>query len=364
MGNQNLNNAALSSISNTSEDFSIDTKQTDGATSEKETEYQNTRASQQYGYFVAVAELKNALLMKATWNVGKGYSTDPQTQAILESMTGWGKDTFDDILFNLEVQKRIYGDSFAEIIRDPDTEQIINLKVLDPASIKIIVDGKGIIKRYEQVSKVGSTNKKFQPDEIFHLCNNRMADNIHGTSDIDALESTILAEAEHAKNMENAMRRQSKPLIIFKLKTDDPTKISNVITKMDTATRQGQNLYLPDDDNTVSYEVVQLNVPALVLEYQNSLNRKFYRALGLPTVLFGAAGSTESGSKMEYLAHEQIFERDQRQIEQQIYAQLNFKIDLIPPTSMLENLQQDTAKDGVAQQLNIQASDLNAAKGR
>ena len=84
----------------------------------------------------------------------------------------------------------------------------------------------------------------------------------------------------------------------------------------------------------------------------------------MPLVIFGAANSTESGSKMEYFAHEQVFEHDQRYLEEQVWRQLRVKIDLTPPTSMAPGLAQDTMKDGMDQQMDMQPSDTDAWSGR
>ena len=62
-------------------------------------------------------------------------------------------------------------------------------------------------------------------------------------------------------------------------------------------------------------------------------------------ILFGSAGSTESGGKVEYLGHETVFEHDQLYIEEQVKAQLGYKINLNSPTSLLENLAADENKD-------------------
>src|SRR3990167_6892032 len=303
--------------------YSIDTKQTDGVSEQDETTWQNPKWTQYWAYFNSITELKSAILMKAIWNVGKGYEAEPEIQVILEHMTGWGKDTFDDILFNMEVIRRVNGDSFAEIIRDEDTGEIINLKTLDPASIIIVVDRKGIIKRYEQVSKVKSPNKKIMPNDMFHLSHNRLSDQIHGISDIAALEKVILAEAESFDDMQKIMHFQAKPFIIFKMKTDDTTKITNFKTKIKDAIKDGEDMFIPDDENLLTWEIVQVNVSQIVLEWRNDLKNKFYRALNIPLVAFGQAGSTESGSKMEVFAHENVFEHDQRYLEKQIEAQLN-----------------------------------------
>jgi hypothetical protein len=365
MGTLSLNSTALSDMTNIVEDVTIDAKNTDGIGNQDETEYINSNWSKWWGYFNAIPDLKSAIIMKAIWNVGKGYTTDPGTQVILEHLSGWGKDTFDDILFNMEIIKRVSGDSFAEIIKDEETGILLNLKPLDPAAIKIIVDRKGIIKRYEQISKTGTRGEvlhKFKPEDIFHLSNNRLADQIHGISDIEVMEQTILAENESFVDIKKLMHHQGKPFIIWKLGTDDPVKINEFVGKINKARNLGEDTFIPDDDDAINFEVVQVNPSEMVLRWRDDIRNKFYRAIGMPLVIFGQAGSTESGGKIEYLAHEQVFEKDQRYLEKQIWNQLFLRINLLPPTSLLDNLQTDQSKDA-NQGMEIQPQDMTAGKG-
>jgi hypothetical protein len=82
----------------------------------------------------------------------------------------------------------------------------------------------------------------------------------------------------------------------------------------------------------------------------------------LPLIVFGSSGSTESGGKIEYLAHEQVFSHDQKFIEDQIWNQLYLRIKLNSPVTLLENLQQDQSKDA-NQGLELQQSDVTAGRG-
>lgn len=366
MSRLNINSAQVSDYSSLDE-FQISSQLTDGIGYGKETEWTNTKWSQYWGYFNQIPELKSAILMKAIWVCGKGYETDSLTKVTLDQIRGWGKDTFDDILFNMEVVKRIGGDSFAEIIRaDNNQNTIINLKPLDPSSIKIIVGEKGQIIRYEQINKLGNnqTIRKFKPEDILHFSHNRLADQIHGISDIESLEPTLLAEGQSFEDMKKVIHFQAKPFIVFKLKTDDTTKIQEFAEKIRSARNLGEDMFVPDDENLLSYDVVQVNPSSIIMEWRNDLKNRFYRSLGLPQIVFGSSGTTESGGKIEYLAHEQIFEKDQRYVEAQVWNQLGLKINLIPPVSLLENLQTDQAKDGANVQLGIQPSDLTAGSGR
>ena len=164
----NIDAAQLSDLTNKIEDNNIYAVNMDASSGQKEYVWQNSRAALQWGIFCTVPQLKSAFIMKAIWNVGKGYTTDVNTEVTLDHISGFGKDCFDDILFNMEVQKRIYGDAYAEIIRDKDTQRIINLKPLDNATMRVIIDENNLILRYETKAQ-GKETIKWKPNEIFHL---------------------------------------------------------------------------------------------------------------------------------------------------------------------------------------------------
>ena len=72
-----LENAAPSDMTNRVKDVTVDTKQTDGVSDQRETTYTNQKWSQYWGYFNAIPDLKSALILKSIWNTGglveKGY---------------------------------------------------------------------------------------------------------------------------------------------------------------------------------------------------------------------------------------------------------------------------------------------------
>jgi hypothetical protein len=202
---------------------------------------------------------------------------------------------------------------------------------------------------------------EFKPEEIFHLSNNRVADNIHGTSDLIGTESILKADMESFEDMKKLIHRQARPLLVFKLKTDDPATIAAFSAKMDEATAKGENIYIPNDENAVSFEVIQVIPNQAVFQWRDELRKKFYRNIGLPELLpSGGGDATESGGKIGYLAFEQVVEREQRYIEQQIWAQLNLRINFIPPATLSENLKQDEQKDPNV----FQPSDMTAGVGK
>ena len=358
-----LDSAVASDMTNAVSDITIDPLKVDSPTDQKETTWRNENWDQQWGTFNKHAEIKSILLTKAVWNVGKGYISDVSTTVTLDHITGWGKESFLDILFNMEVIKRVGGDAHAQIILDKKTKKLINLRVLNPGGVTHVTSRKGRIKRYDYTNGAGKTIP-FKPKDIFHLCHNRLADQIHGISDIDALEETILADNESFKDIKKLAHHQAKPFILWKLKTDDPATITSLVAKIDAARNLGEDMYIPDDDDAIKWERVEITMSSVVLEWKREITSKLYRSVGVPQTNFGASGgTTESGGKMESLAHDQIWEKDQKQLEDQIWNQLFLKIDLIPPASIKPELQADEAKDA-NQGLEIQPSDTTAGVGK
>ncbi|MAF42692.1 MAG: hypothetical protein CMI54_00795 [Parcubacteria group bacterium] len=332
-------------------DYSVDAVSTDGAGDQKETEWQNSEWTNQLGYYKAIPELQAAIDAKATWTVGKGFKSNPLTQLTLMNIQGVGTDTFNTILENMIRTYNIGGDSYAEIIRDTKGK-FINLKPLDPSTIKIIANRKGIIIRYEKSSKI--TNKrapqKFKPENIFHLSRNRVADEIHGCSLIDSVENIILMRNEAMADYKKVMHRNVQPVRIWKLDTDDATEISAFKTKVDAATKNQENILIPKGTVELDQASVAPNSTLNPLPWIQQLNQYFFQATGVPQIIVGGAQEiTEASAKIAYLAFEQTIEEEQLYIEEQVLAQLNLEINLEFPASLENELLSDKAKSETMQ---------------
>ena len=349
----NVGNAAYSNMTANVPNYSVSSKTTDSAQSE-ETTWMNTKASQYFGYYKQVPELKKAIDAFANYIVGKGYNTDMDTQYILDHVKGWGEDTFNSIIWNMIVCKKVYGDAYAEIIRDPGSDILVNLKVLDPASIKIVVDKKGVLKHYIQTK--GNKEIKFMPGEILHLCNDRVADEIHGTSVIEACEWTILARNEAMDNWKTVLHRNINPLKIVELDTDDPTKISTFISKWEQTVKDKETIFIPKGTVNVTIPPVPLQSP---LDWISYLENFFYIALGIPRVILGgAAGETEASAKIAYTSFDQTYIREQTELSADLWNQLYIKIEFNKPASLMDGLQGDEAKDGALQGMATQPGEM------
>ena len=355
--------ADVTEVRDALDDYSVDLQITEGASEAKETEYTNPDWSQQLGYYKEIPELQASIDAKATWTVGKGFTADPLTTMLLDTIKGWGKDTFNTIIENMIRTYYIGGDAFAEIIKD-EGNFLINLKPLDPSTIKIVADRRGMILRYEQVSKNKIPNKRFDPDKIFHLARNRVADEIHGVSMIKVLENIILMRNEAMTDWKRVLHRNVDPLWIIHADTDDTAKIASIKSNWEEARKHGETWIVPKG----------VVVPELVATAQGSslnpggwietLNQYFYQATGGTDIVIGASKDiTEASAKIKYLAFQQTIEEEQLFIEEQARLQLNVVIELTFPASLVSEALSDKPKvenRGVEREQAFQPNDVTA----
>ena len=337
-------------------DFSVNAKALDKATGEKETAYINAKASQYLGYYKSIPELKMAIDAKATWTIGKGISAPPLTMLKLSTIKGFGKDTFNSILENMVREYHIYGDAFAEIIRKDGV--LVNLKPLDPSTIKIIADKSGMIMRYEQNGPSGAV-KKFSPDDIFHLARNRVADEIHGVSIIDAVEAIILMRNEAMSDYKKLLHRNIYPVRIWHLDSDIPSKIEAFKAKVAASKSEGEDIFIPKGSVDTELASIPANSSLNPMPWIQALNQYFYQAVGVPQIIIGGSQElTQTAAQIAYLAFEQCIEEEQLYIEEQVLSQINLEINLEFPASLQNNMLSDMNKDGTQQEQTNQPNKL------
>jgi hypothetical protein len=333
-------------------DYSVDALELDSPDGTKEFKYTNNNFSEYMGYLDEIAELSSTIKTMARWTVGKGFKADKKTTKILNRIVGWGKDSFNEVMKN---NIKIYmagGDAFCEIITTDkkeiakDGSNLLNLKPLNAGKTSIISDEKGMLKRYEYSQGTNPT-QKFDPNEIFHLAWDRIGDQIHGTSIIRRLKKIILARNEAMADQKIVFHRYVKPLWIWKLNTDDDTKIAKFQAKADKTVATGENIYIPMG----AAEADRVSVPQYStldpLPWIDSLNQYFYQAANVPDVILGSAKQTvEASAKMLVFAFEQSVEEHQLFNEENIKSQLGLELNFEFPASIAQDLFRNIQKEG------------------
>ena len=318
-------------------DFKVSPKTIDEAGIQPETFWENPNWSTYLGYLKTIPEYRNAVRALAIWACGKGWECPlNEHTAILERIRGWGEDTFDSIMQDMIVVKKTNGDAYLEIIRN-DNGTPLNLKKLNPSKVRIAVNPKGLIVGYDIMQADGKWHRVSIKD-IFHISNDRVANEIHGTSVLESCRDIIDWFNEIKSDLRRMMHRSSIRVIYVDI--DNTTKLGTVREQYKEAIRNGEVLLLPGKQGT-DFEIVDYPIPptAAYLEVLRFVNNYFYEVLGTSKIITGGVeGTTEANSKMGYLSFEQPYMTEQRLLEQDIWNQLGIRIKFNRPVSIKDQI--------------------------
>lgn len=322
-----------------------DAQDVDRATSD-ETTWQSSNWEKYNGYYKTHISVKAVIQKLGMWAVGKGVKADKKTMKILDAIVGWGKDTFNGVIANQLRVEHINGDSYAEIIKEGN--KIINLKPLNPGSMVHVVNSQGMLQGYKQILSDGR-EQSYEIEDIFHLCLNRNADEIHGTGDIEALTSFLDKIKQIDEDMAVMFHRFVVPLVIWSLNTDNTTAMATFKAQEKSAWNTGDNLIIPD--TAVKFELMEAGkgVGKTIdpMAWRNKWTEEVIKGGGVPALIMAIeAGTTEASSKMVYLAWQQVIEDAQRTLQDQIKLQLGLEVNFEFPARIEENLGEDEGKDG------------------
>lgn len=337
--------------------FKPDSKKFDEPSTSGLTVWDSPNWKKYHDYYKAIPELKKSVDALAMWAVGRGWTADARTTAEFENIRGWGEDSIDNIWWNLIVTKKINGDAVAEIVSD-DEGNLINLKVLSPNRVRWYVNPKGSIERYEVVQANGEW-KTIDKKKIFHISNDRIANEIHGTSMIECCQWVIDARNEAMNDKRRTMHRMT--IRILEVDFDDTTTMNKIKTEYATAINKGEVMLIPK--GTVGIPDVPVISTAEHSDWIRYLEGFFYKAAGVSeTILGGTENTTEAASKVATFNFEQPYMTEQRLLEQDIWNQLKRRIKFERPNSLKEEMQQSEAAN--TGQVGFQPNDTQVGKGK
>jgi hypothetical protein len=152
---------------------------------------------------------------------------------------------------------------------------------------------------------------------------------------------------EAMSDFKKVLHRNINPLKIVELDTDDSTKINEFVTKWETTVKDKEVIFIPKGNVTVTVPPVPLQDPLPWIKY---LENFFYEAVGIPKIILGGSEEfTEASSKIAYLTFEQIYKREQAELEADLWNQLGYRIKFKDPVSLKnEMLSSEEKQSGYA----------------
>lgn len=345
--------------------FILDAQALDVENDSGETFWYFDKAAQNFSYYLQIPEIHSSANSLANWAFGKGFGVVPDTNTRLKVLLGYidgkGFDTFETIMWNMQVVKKVVGDAFCEIIRDPDTGELWNLVPISPERVKIIFNSNLTIDkpnrlRYEIWN--GEKWVKIAKKDMLHLSNNRIGDQIHGTSQIDSCKWII--DARNEALLDNRkIEHRGMALGIAYYKTNNEGKIAFANATIAKAVRDGDMVGLPED--TVEIKAFPQKSIGDRMDWIRYLENFFYQTFGVPRSIATSEGLNEVGGKMGHVNFEIVYGKEQNDMEDILWQQLGIKVKFNRPPS-LGGLQEEEAKN--TGQIRIQPNDVEASLTR
>ena len=358
MAQQDLSEATTTNFTAKVDDFIVEQKSLDIANPvDGEFYHYFAEAKNNFGYYFSIPEIYSAANALATWSVNKGFTTkDSKLKQELENVRGQGNSSFIQIMWSHEVVKFVVGDSFVHVKRN-NGGVIANMIPISPEQMRIVYGKNGLIKRYDTWN-----GKKWMPikiEDMLHSSNKRIANQVHGTSQIDATKWIIKARNEALAD-ERIIKHRDKALGIVYYKTSNAGKITYANSQIEKAVNNGEMLGLPDD--TAKVEPYPSRGSEDRTAWISYLENFFYQTFGVPRSIATSDGTSEVGGKMGHVIFEPIYTKEQVDLEDDLLNQQAIKIKFNRPPSLGGLVQETEAKN--TGQTQIQPNDVEASLTR
>ena len=288
-----------------------------------------------HGVYRKIPEARSTIDVWCRWIIGKKLIMDDKTKKITDRIKGNGKQTFRQILFNLKRISKVGGDAYAEQVRDK-AGRLINLKILNPGSIRVDSNSKGIIKKYVQTAKSNFKQiilNEWEPDQIFHVTNDGIADETHGIPELEKTYDIIKWRHQSMSVLSVIFFRYVKPLLFVKANTDDPDELGDLKTKMDNAIKNIENIITPKG---AIEGVDRISIPQYStldpLPWLIFLRSYFTESSNVPDLIRGKSDEVSlAAGKLNYLGFKEKAIMEQIEFSEVIESQLGLNIEFEIP---------------------------------
>jgi hypothetical protein len=290
-----------------------------------------------HGIYRKIPEARSTIDLWCKWLIGKEIKMDEKTKAITDRIKGNGLDTFRTILTNHKRVSKICGDSYLEIIKDK-AGRIINLTFLNPGTIKVEADAHGMIKHYYQVSVNTSTQQTivlqdWNPEEIWHLSNDRIADEIHGIPELEKVYDIVRWKHQSMNDESVVFHRYVQPILDIYANTDDPVELASLKATYDKSQMNFENRIIPKG---AIEKVERVSVPQYStldpLPWLIFLRSYFTEASNVPDLIRGKSDEVSlAAGKLNYLGFKEKIIMEQLEYKEQIKANLKLEVNFEEP---------------------------------
>ena len=175
---------------------------------------------------------------------------------------------------------------------------------------------------------------------MYHTSNKRIGDQVHGTSQLDAIRKTIDARQE-AEADERVIKHRDKAIGIMKYKTNNEGKILFVNKQVEKAVKNGEMIGVGAD--VVDFEAFPVKSSEDRQSWISSRENFTFATLGVPRSMITSDGTSEVGGINGHLIFEVTAGKEASDEEDSIDNQMFRKIKFTRPPSLAPKVQENQA---------------------
>jgi len=317
-----------------------------------------------HGFYRKIPELRSNIDIECRWIIGKKITfKNKAAKDASKRIKGKGKETLRQIFYNLKKVSKICGDGYAWCPRDK-AGRLKNIKILDSGTMEIRADKYGIVYEYAQVAikghgghhQVGSgikgekeTLETFKPEEILHIRNEAIGDEIHGIPEPEKLLDIIKMRHQGMSDNSVIFHRYGKPTYFFEANTDDETDLAAIRDKLDKVKKNFEDAVFPKGTLEKIERVATPQYSSLdPIPWLTHLRSYFTESSGVPELVKGKSDEVSlAAGKLNFVSFKEKIIMQQLEYEEDILNQIGLDIKLEDPIQIdleISREQEDMAR--------------------
>lgn len=230
--------------------------------------------------------------------IGDGYTIEGKSEANVRFMRDLFKRIgFQTFLHDMITSLIIYGDSYAELVRDGGG-LVEYFRPVDAATIRIDYDEHGSAIKY--IQRVLHRRVDFYPDEMLHLSLNTIGGRAYGNSWLQSTIFTLQSKIAAQNFNTEYFRRPGLPRSLYITKNLSSEQVSRLAVGLRQATPQ-TDLLLNAQAGEITHQLISPNNQDMqFIELMEFLRTEIIAASGVPPIFLGITeGSNRANAQTQ-----------------------------------------------------------------
>lgn len=233
-------------------------------------------------------EIKSKAIAAIEWEIQenkKAVDNDHEAVRILREVNP--DINWHELIGSTQSDLDIYGTAYWKKVRDGEGK-IVHLKRLNPSTVSIKADNRGIQGFEQQLS--GSAPNKFDRKDIVYFHNHDSESDVDGVASMDSCKTAMQVEIEADSHLKEFFENRASPDLIFSLPTNNPREIKRVSStwQKDYGGRGKQHKTGWVGGKAEPHEVGYAPKDLALSDVREETRRKICAAGGVPPALVGA----------------------------------------------------------------------------